>query len=132
MATDYHWPAVVITSAREKTVWRRMSRILRRERATPQVSGFFFKAMIQAVMLFGEETWVITPLVGTALGVFHTQVKRRLTVQLPRRKTEGTWKYTLTAAAREAERFLDDGGIRQAVPEHSSTVYHCTITVRPV
>ena len=72
LATDDHWPAVVITSDREKTVWRRMSRILSRERATPRVSGFFFKAMIQAVMLFGAETWVITPLAGTALGGVHT------------------------------------------------------------
>ena len=68
---------------------------------------------------------------STALGGGHTQVERRQTGQLLRRTTDGTWKYTLTAAAREAEGFLNDGGIRQAVPEHGHTVYRY-ITVRPV
>ena len=70
MATDDHWPAVVITLAWVNTVWRRMLRIISREVATHQVSGFFFKDMIQALMLFGAETWVITPRIGTALGGF--------------------------------------------------------------
>ena len=43
---------------------------------------------------------------GTALGGFHTQVVRRLTGQLLRRETDGMWKYTSAAAAREAEVFL--------------------------
>ena len=44
-----------------KTVWRRMSYILSREGATPWVYVFFFKDMIQAVLLFRAETWVVTP-----------------------------------------------------------------------
>ena len=40
-ATGDEWPEVVRNLAWAKTVWRRMSRILRREGATPQVSGFF-------------------------------------------------------------------------------------------
>ena len=49
---------------------------------------------------------MITPLAGTALWGFHTQVERRVTGQLPQRTTEGTWKYTLMVAAREAAGFL--------------------------
>ena len=45
-----------------------MLRILSREGVAPQVSSFFFKAVIQAVMLFLEETWVITPRMGKSLG----------------------------------------------------------------
>ena len=55
---------VVRNLARAKTVWRRMLYILSREGATPQVSGFFLKAVIQAVLFFGAETWVVTPCVG--------------------------------------------------------------------
>ena len=47
-----------------------MSRILSREGAAPQVSGFFFKAVVQAVLLFGAETWVVTPCMGKAVGGF--------------------------------------------------------------
>ena len=45
-----------------------MPRILSRGRAVPRVSGLLFKAVVQAVMLFGAETWVVTPRIGNALG----------------------------------------------------------------
>ena len=54
LETENEWPAAVRNLAREKTVWRRMLRILGREGATPRASGLFFKAVIQAVLLFGE------------------------------------------------------------------------------
>ena len=44
-----------------KTVWRRMSHILSREGVKPRVKGLFFKAVIQAVLLFIVETWVVNP-----------------------------------------------------------------------
>ena len=62
--------------------------------------------MIQAVLLFGAETWVVTPCMGTALGGFQTQVVRRLTAKLLRRATDWTWKYTSAAAAKEMEGLL--------------------------
>ena len=106
LATNDDWTAVVRNFPWAKTVWSRILRIISREGATPRVSGFFFKAVIQAVLVFGEETWVVSPRMGTSLGGVHTQVARRLTVQLPWRTTDRTWKYTLAAAAREAEFFL--------------------------
>ena len=69
-ATDEYWPAVVRNLARAKTVWRTMSRIFNREGPTPRVSGLFFKAVIQAVLIFGSATLVVTPRMGTALGGF--------------------------------------------------------------
>ena len=89
-----------------KTVWRRMSHILSREGVKPRVKGLFFKAVIQVVLLFGAETWVVTPRMVTTPGGVQTQVARRLTVELPRRTTEGTWKYNSATAAREAAGFL--------------------------
>ena len=54
--TNNDSPTVVRNLAQEKTVWRKILRVLRREGETPRVSGFFFKTMIQAVLLFGAET----------------------------------------------------------------------------
>ena len=71
-ATDGNWPAVVSNLARAKSVWRRMLLILSREGVTARVSGFFLKAVIQEVLLFGAETWVVTPCMGTAMGGFQT------------------------------------------------------------
>ena len=42
--------------------------ILSSEGAAPWVSGFFFKALVQVVLLFGEETWFVTPRMGKSLG----------------------------------------------------------------
>ena len=44
------------------------------EGAEPRVSRFFFKSIIQSVLLFGAETWVVTPRMGLLLGGFQDQV----------------------------------------------------------
>ena len=67
-AADKNWPVAVMKLSRERAVWRRMARILSREGASPRLPGFFFKAVVQAVLLFGSETWVVTPCMGKALG----------------------------------------------------------------
>ena len=56
LAADNHWPEVVRKFYRERAVWKKMKRILSREGAAPRVSGFFFKSVVQAVLLFGLET----------------------------------------------------------------------------
>ena len=66
--------------SRARKFWSRMSRILIREGAAPRVYCFFFKAVVQAVLFFGAENWVVTPHIGKALGGFQTQVARRLTL----------------------------------------------------
>ena len=83
-----------------------MARILRREGAEPRVSGFFFKAVVQAVLLFGTETWVVTPHMGRVLGGFQDHVARRLTGRLPQRETDVNWEYTSAVTAR------DEAGVR--------------------
>ena len=79
---DNDWPVVVRNLDRVRKVCSRMLRILSREGATPRVSGLFFKAVIQALLLFGEETWVVTPRMGKTLGGFQTQLTRRLTAYM--------------------------------------------------
>ena len=64
------------------------------------MSGFFFKAVIQAVLLFVLETWVVTPCMGRDLGGFQDQVARRMMGQPPQRKPDGNWKYISVATAR--------------------------------
>ena len=105
-AADDDWPAVVQNLSWARKVWIRMSRILSREGAAPRVYSFFLKAVVQAVLLFIAETWVVTPRTGKALGVFQTQVARRMTGKLPRRTPDGKCRYTLAAAAREEAGFL--------------------------
>ena len=70
LAAYEDWPAVIQNLAKARAVWRRVTRILSREGARPRVSGFFFKAVVQSVLLFSAETWVVTPHMGRVLGGF--------------------------------------------------------------
>ena len=69
-AVDNDWLAVVGNLEKAQKSWGRLSRILSREGADPKVSGKFYKAVAQAVLLFGEETWVLTPMMERALDIF--------------------------------------------------------------
>ena len=53
------WLAVVGNLGKSRKSWGRLSRILSREGADPKLSGNFYKAVAQAVLLFGSETWVL-------------------------------------------------------------------------
>ena len=98
---DDQWTEVARNLSRARAMWKRMARILSREGVGLRVSGFFFKYVVQAVLLFGLETWVVTPLMGRALGGFQDQVERRLTGRIPWKKTDRKWEYTSTATARD-------------------------------
>ena len=53
----------------------------------------FFKALTQAVLLFREEMWVLTPRMERVLSSFQHRVVRRLTGRHPRGKGGGSWEY---------------------------------------
>ena len=64
---DKNWPAVISKFSRARAVWKWMTQILIREGAALWVSGLFFKAVVQAVIFFGLDTWVVIPLMGKSL-----------------------------------------------------------------
>ena len=53
--------------------------ILSKEGSRPRVYGFFFKIIVQSVLLFCAETWAVAPRMGRVIGGFQYQVKRRMT-----------------------------------------------------
>ena len=75
--------------ARARKVWSRMSYILSREGAVPRVYGLIFKAVVQAILLFGAETWVATSRMGKALRGFQTQGTMWMTGRLLRKTPDG-------------------------------------------
>ena len=62
MAGDDNWPEVADKLRKSRKIWMRMTRIIFWEGADPRTSGLFFKVVVQAVLLLGSETWVLTPL----------------------------------------------------------------------
>ena len=78
LAEDDDCTAVIRNLMKVRIIWRRMSRIMIRKGGRPQVPVFFFKDVAQLVLLFGAETWVVTPRMGWFLGSFQDQVTWRL------------------------------------------------------
>ena len=67
---DDDWPAVIRNLEKAQAVGRSMLKILRREGAMPLVYRYFFKAVVQSILLFCVEMWVLTLCMGRVLGGF--------------------------------------------------------------
>ena len=68
---------------RARRVWARLSCILTAENATPRVCEMFYKAIVQSVLLFGSETWCLSPTALESIEGFHVKAARRMTGVLP-------------------------------------------------
>ncbi len=51
--------------------WAQIGKVLRSENASPRVCRYFYKAVVQAVLLFGSGSWNLTPALLTWLEGFH-------------------------------------------------------------
>ena len=92
-ARDDDCPEVAGNLAKARKIWGRMQGILRREGATPRILENFFKAVVQQVLLFGAETWVVTTKMERALSAFLHGAARQLTGIQARREKDGEWHY---------------------------------------
>ena len=86
---DDDWPSVVrnLRKARRKWVW--LTRVLGREGADARILGQIYLAVVQSVMLYGSDTWVMTPRIYRMLGGFHHRVAQRLTERQPWKGRDG-------------------------------------------
>ncbi len=67
--------------------------MLRSEYASPKVSGVFYRATVQAVQLFGSETWKLSPSSLKSLDGFHLRVAGCMAGMQPTRNPDGTWTF---------------------------------------
>ncbi len=74
--------------------WARVGQVLQRENAPPRVSTKFYKAIVQSVLLYGSETWVLSPAVLARLKGFHIRAAYRMAKKhVPRRGPNQQWVY---------------------------------------
>ena len=118
-ARDYEWLAVVGNLGKTRNNCGRLLRIFSREGAYPKVSGHFYKAVSQVVLLFGVETWFLIPRIERALDRFQHRVTRRLTVRQPRIRGGGSWAYPPLEEEMGGSGFE---GIRKSVTRRHNTV----------
>ena len=66
--------------------------------------GCFYTVVVQIIILFGSETWVVMPNIKHLFGGFHHKVERRIPRKISRRQVKGALDYLpLQDAIRAAE-----------------------------
>ena len=62
--------------------------------ADPRVCGMFYKAVVQSVLLYGCETWIVTPAILRMLTGFQIRAAWRMARRnKPRKLDDDTWVY---------------------------------------
>ena len=71
--TDDYWPAVQGNIMRSRLVWGRLGTLLRQEGEDTEVSESFYRAVMQAILLYGSETWVLLASMAKRIEATHTE-----------------------------------------------------------
>jgi hypothetical protein len=80
------------------SVWARLSCTIRAENASPHVCSIFYKATVQLILLFGSETWNLSPKSLKCLKGFHLWGDWCMAGKRPMKLQDGTWKYPNSTA----------------------------------
>ena len=92
--TDDDWMAIIRKRKRVSKVWGRLGKMFIREGADTRVLEMFYRAVAQAVLLFGLYTWVLLEVMERKLERTHTGFLRQITGKRSERKEEGMWVNT--------------------------------------
>ena len=79
--------------ARARQKWNSRAKILKREGANARTMAKFYMAVVQAVLLYGAESWTITKKNWMRLRSFHRGATRYMTSQHIRKNEDGTWTH---------------------------------------
>ncbi len=67
--------------------------MLRAENADARTCRMFYKATVQAVLLYKSETWTLSPTRVTQLEGFHIRAAWQMSGLQPEKKPNGSWSY---------------------------------------
>ena len=73
--------------------WASVAKILKTEGANPKIMAKFYITIVQAVLLYGADSWTIRKRDYEALRSFHRRATRYMTGQHIRKVTEDQWVY---------------------------------------
>ncbi len=74
--------------------WACVGQVLRAENVPPRVAAKFYKAVVQAVLLYGSKTWVLLMAALASLEGFHICAAYRMAVRHKQRRGLGNrWIY---------------------------------------
>ena len=102
-----------------------MVKILGREGAEKRTAGKLYVVVVQAVLLFGSETWMVTPCLEKALVGFHHRAAQRMAGMGTEYQLNRTWVYPPIGAALVTVG-LEDNGVY--IAHHQTTVAQYIVT----
>ena len=77
--SDDYWMSVCQNIWRSRQVWEQLGKFLRREGADTIVSENFYRTLVQAILLFGSGTWVLTTAIMKKIEGIHVSFMRKVT-----------------------------------------------------
>ena len=86
------WTAVIHNINKAWQVWGRLGKLLQREGAERKVLEFFYHAVVQAILLFGPETWVLLATMAQRLWGAYVVFLHQVTVKNANRLSDGSWR----------------------------------------
>ena len=89
--SDDDWPAVDHNVIKALQVWIWIGKMIWRKEAYPLVSEMFYWAVLQAVLLFGAETWVLLAGMSKNLEGVHMEFLRKVSGNTAKRQRDGTY-----------------------------------------
>lgn len=113
---------------RARYTWARFSKVLCRAGAEPRKMASFYRAVVQSVLLFGSETWVLTQPMQQRLDSFHKRCARYITGRHIRQNPDGTWTYPPSDAV------LEEAGlwtIQKYIARRRATIFRY-VSSRPI
>jgi hypothetical protein len=105
-AEDNDQKAVKYNLAKAKQQWGRLTKVLASAKGKPRTMAKFYMAIVQAVLLFGSETWALTKEMEKRLISFHHRCARHLSHRHIQQKADGTWDYP------RSKEVLEEAGLK--------------------
>ena len=90
--SDDNWPAVLRNIRKAQKVWGLLGKLLRREGKEPSDSEKLYRVVVQVVLLFGAETWVLSAPMAQRLEDAHLGFLRQVTGKKAKRLRDGFWR----------------------------------------
>lgn len=100
-SNDSDWPTLYHNLSKARRQWSCIARVLVTEHVQPKAAGMFYKAVVQSILLYCSETWVLEDRMVDTLAAFHHAVAHHLSHLLPYRYRDA-WTYPRTSAALDA------------------------------
>jgi hypothetical protein len=77
-----------------RATWAWVGKVLRGENTSPTIAAKFYLAVVQAILLYGSKTWVISLQAMAQLEGFHTRATWRMAQRhKPRQGPQKEWVY---------------------------------------